>query len=96
MQFHTPSHSIPPLDSLLKLEVPEQDSTSIRINFLGYLPAKGLESACLNRPGIISGDFWMPESAPGKWGRLRRGSNSFEPDFNQIPWNPVRVRLKSG
>ena len=31
-------------------------------------------------------------SAPGKWGRPRRGSSS----FNQIPWNPVKVRLNSG
>ena len=30
-------------------------------------------------------------SAPGKWGRQWRSSS-----FNQIPWNPVKVRLKSG
>ena len=34
--------------------------------------------------------------SPGKWGRPRRGSTSFEPDSNQIPWNPVKIRLKSG
>ena len=36
---------------------------------------------------VLSGD---QRSAPGKWGRPRNGSSSFQPDFNQIPaQNPV-------
>ena len=31
-----------------------------------------------------------PLSAPGKRGRPRH----FQPDFNQMPWNPVKIRLK--
>ena len=32
------------------------------------------------------------QNRPGKWGRPRRG----QAVFKQIPWNPVKVRLKSG